>query len=73
MDQSINLRQLTQAEEIQSQIYSKMSYTQKWQEFLKIKEAAWAIKAAGIRSQHPDWEEQKIQEKVRKIFLYATT
>jgi len=31
------------------------------------------LKAAGLRAQHPEWSEKKIQEKVRDIFLYATT
>jgi len=32
-----------------------------------------ALKAAGLRDQHPDWSEKDIQKKVREIFLYATT
>ena len=32
-----------------------------------------ALKAAGLRNQHPDWSEKEIREKVREIFLYATT
>jgi hypothetical protein len=32
-----------------------------------------ALKAAGLREQHPDWSEKQVQEKVREIFLYATT
>jgi len=35
--------------------------------------AARALKSAGLRDQHPDWSEKEIQEKVREIFLYATT
>jgi hypothetical protein len=31
------------------------------------------LKAAGLRAQHPEWSEKEIQEKVRDIFLYATT
>ena len=29
------------------------------------------LKAAGLREQHPDWTEKKVQQKVREIFLYA--
>ena len=31
------------------------------------------LKAAGLRSQHPDWSEEQIQDEVRKIFLHART
>jgi hypothetical protein len=31
------------------------------------------LKAAGLRTQHPEWSEKKIQEKVKDIFLHATT
>jgi len=29
------------------------------------------MKAAGVRSQHPDWAEEQVNAEVRKIFLYA--
>ena len=29
------------------------------------------LKAAGLRSQHPNWTEEQIEAKVREIFLYA--
>ena len=31
------------------------------------------LKAAGLRAQHPDWSEEKIEEKLRDIFLNAKT
>lgn len=58
---------------LQHEIYSKMSYSQKWKELSKLRETAWVIKSAGIRSLHPDWIEKQVQDEVRKIFLYATT
>jgi hypothetical protein len=61
------------ADKIHRDIYRNMSHAQKWQEFLKIRKAAWELKAAGLRHNHPDWTEEQIQEKVREIFLYATT
>lgn len=30
-------------------------------------------KAAGVRAQHPDWPESRVQEEVRRIFLNART
>ena len=35
--------------------------------------SARALKAAGLRSQFPDWSEEQVQQKVKEIFLYATT
>jgi hypothetical protein len=61
------------ADDIQSEIYSKMSFYQKWEEVCKLREAAWKLKAAGLRAKHPKWSEETIQKEVRKIFLYATT
>ena len=31
------------------------------------------LKAAGLKRQHPDWSTEKINQKVREIFLYART
>ena len=33
--------------------------------------SARAIKAAGLRAQHPDWTEEEVQRAVREAFLYA--
>jgi hypothetical protein len=60
-------------DEVRKNIYRNMSYSQKWEEFLKLRKAAWDIKAAAVRMQHPDWTEHQVQEKVKEIFLYATT
>ena len=32
---------------------------------------AWECKAAGLRHQHPEWSEKKIQSTVREMFLSA--
>jgi len=29
------------------------------------------LKAAGLRSLHPDWSEEQVQRKVKEIFMYA--
>ena len=31
------------------------------------------MKAAGLRSQHPDWPEQRLSDEVRRIFSHART
>ena len=29
------------------------------------------MKAAGVRNQHPDWPEERVNAEVRRIFLHA--
>jgi hypothetical protein len=60
-------------DEIQNEIYSRMSFAQKWETAQQLKEIAWTLKSAGVRSLHPEWNEREVQAEVRKIFLYATT
>jgi hypothetical protein len=31
------------------------------------------LKTAGLRHQHPDWPEQRLQDEVRRIFTHART
>ena len=31
------------------------------------------MKTAGLRSQHPDWPEQRLTDEVRRIFSHART
>ena len=61
------------ADEIQSRIHAKMSATQKWEAVLSLRETAWRLKMASVRSKHPDWNESKVTNEVRKVFLYAVT
>ncbi|MBI1860430.1 MAG: hypothetical protein HYR96_05890 [Deltaproteobacteria bacterium] len=55
------------------QIYSKMSAAEKWEQVALLRETAWKLKVAGLRAQHPGWSEERIQDEVRRIFLYAVT
>lgn len=57
----------------QIEAYRKMTPEQKFEILAKLRATAWELKAAGIRAGHPDWTETQVQEKVREIFLYATT
>ncbi len=31
------------------------------------------LKAAGLRAQHPEWSEEQVAQKVKEIFLHATS
>ncbi len=60
-------------EQIRTQIYVAMTPAEKWTEFCRLRELAWALKKAGLKAQNPDWTDQELEEAVRKIFLYAST
>jgi hypothetical protein len=57
----------------QKRIYQSMTPEEKLRTAFDLYSSARELKAAGLRVQHPDWSEKKIQEEVRDIFLYATT
>lgn len=57
----------------QIEAYRRMSPERKLEIAAELREAAWQMKAAGIRMQHPDWSEERVQEEVRRIFLLART
>jgi len=61
------------AEEIHQEILSKMSATRKWETARTLYETAWELKASGIRMQNPSWSEERVQDAVRRIFLYGHT
>ena len=57
----------------QIEIYKAMTPLRRLEVAGEMYREAWELKAAGLRSQHPDWSEERIQEEVREIFLYART
>jgi len=50
-----------------------MTPAQKLRVALDLYHSARKIRAAGLKKQHPDWSMEKINHKVREIFLYART
>ena len=63
------------APEMEDDVYLKiirgLTPAQKLKAAQEIWEVARQVKAAGLRSQHPDWTEEEIQRAVREAFLYA--
>ena len=57
----------------QIKIYQSMTPFQKLDVSMMLYESAKALKAAAIKEQHPDWNEEKIRKKVNEIFLYVGT
>jgi hypothetical protein len=57
----------------QKKSYQAMTPEQKLRVALDLYYSAKELKAAGLKRQHPDWSTEKINQKVREIFLYART
>ncbi len=55
----------------QKRIFKAMTPEQKVTVSLDLYYSAKRLKAAWLRKLHPDWSEDKINRKVREIFLYA--
>ncbi|MFP4164995.1 MAG: hypothetical protein ACLFQB_13890 [Chitinispirillaceae bacterium] len=53
--------------------YAHLTPAQKWAEAVKLRELAWKLKRAYIKQNHPDLSDEQVEERVRKIFLYAST
>ncbi len=59
--------------DIQNQILAKMSPEKKLEVAMQLYYSARELKAAGLRADHPDWDEKQVQQAVREAFLYART
>jgi hypothetical protein len=57
----------------QIEIFRRMTPEQRLQLAEQLYWSARRLKATGLRAQHPDWSEQKIEDEVRSIFLHART
>jgi hypothetical protein len=58
---------------LQKEIYRKMTPEQKLRVSLGLYHSAYAFKKAAIQKQHPDWEEKKILQTVKRAFLNASS
>lgn len=57
----------------QREIYRKMTPGEKLALAAQMWWDAKKLKAAALRTAHPDWSEEQIQKKVKEIFLYAVS
>ena len=48
-----------------------MTPQQKLEQAAMLYRSARELKAAALRTEHPDWTEEQVQSKVREVFLYA--
>jgi hypothetical protein len=58
-----------QAKEAQDAILRAMSPARRLEIAEELYTTAWQIKAAGLRREHPDWPEDKILGKLRRVFV----
>ena len=59
---------VAEAERIQREIIRKMTPAQKFAIAQGLYDTAWEIKRAALRQQHPDWTEEQVLARVRRIF-----
>ncbi len=57
----------------QKKIFESMTPEQKLRAAMNLYYSARKLKAAALKQQRPDWNEEQIEQKVREIFLYART
>lgn len=58
-------------EKYQIELFRKMKPSQKIRIFGELYRTAYQLKEAGLRWQHPDWNDRAIKDELRRIFLYA--
>lgn len=58
-----------EAERIQDELIRRMTPGRRLQIARELYETAWQLKEAGLRRQHPDWSEEEIRAKCRRVFV----
>lgn len=59
----------SEAEAIQTALIRKMTPGRRLEIAQSMYNTAWEFKAAWLRSQHPDWSEEEVQQTTRRIFV----
>ncbi len=65
---SLSIHQVA-AERIQDELIRKMSPARRLEIACDLYSMAWEVKMAALRKQHPDWSEQALSARTRRIFL----
>ena len=56
-------------DEVQFEIFRRMTPAQRWAAAQRLYWSARRLKAAHLRSLHPDWDEEQVQRAVKEAFL----
>ncbi len=59
---------VAEADRIQREIIRKMTPAQKFAIARELYDTAWEIKRSALRAQHPDWTDEQVLARVKKIF-----
>ena len=57
----------------QIEIWRKMSAAEKMDVFERLMQDVRALKAVGVRRDHPDWSEDEVDREVARFILHART
>ncbi|MFT4589398.1 MAG: hypothetical protein ACI9VS_004251 [Candidatus Binatia bacterium] len=56
---------------VQREIFKRMTPLEKLNAAARLRSSAWDLKAAYLKSRHPDWTNEEIHEAVKRNFMYA--
>ncbi|MBL8715978.1 MAG: hypothetical protein JNL79_08275 [Myxococcales bacterium] len=59
------------AEEVRTEIFRRMTPGERWMAAQRLYWSARRLKAAHVRSIHPDWTEEQVQANVKEIFMHV--
>ena len=68
-DRGRQLAHVRAAEKFQEDLIRRMTPGRRLQIAQELYDTAWQIKEAGLRRQYPDWSDDAIRAKCRRIFL----
>jgi len=57
------------AQQVQEELIRAMTPGRRLEVARELYETAWQLKAAGLRREHPDWSENDVLAKLRRVFL----
>lgn len=57
--------------EKQYAIWREMTYQDKYNLFLPLMHTERALKTAGVKLPHPDWDDERVSKEVARIYLHA--
>ena len=69
MNRPENRHHAREAEQLQDELIRRMTPGRRLEIARKLYEMAWQLKQAGLRRQHPDWSEEEICAKFRRVFI----
>ena len=64
----LSVRSIHKADRIQREIIRKMTPAQKFAIAGELYKTAWEIKRSALRAQHPDWSNEQVHARVKRIF-----